>query len=103
MAGGGVDENGVGACGEERFATINAVVTHADGRADAELAVLVFRGVFEGLALDDVLLGDEAGEFAVGVHERELLNAVRVDDFQRVLKIGLRRAGGETRSGCHDR
>jgi hypothetical protein len=64
VAGGGVDEDGIRTGGEQGLAAIHAVVADSDGSADAELAVGVLGGVGEHLALDDVLLGDEAGELA---------------------------------------
>jgi hypothetical protein len=102
VAGGGVDEDGIRTGGEQRFAAIHAIITDTDGSADAELAVGVLGGVGEHLALHDILLGDETGELASGIDEREFFDAVRVEDFERVLVAGLRRAGGQAGARRHD-
>jgi hypothetical protein len=102
VPGGGVDEDGIGTGGEQGLAAIHAVIADTDGGTDAELAVGVLGGVGEHLALHDILLGDEAGELASGIDEREFFDAVRVENFERVLVAGLRRAGGQTGTRRHD-
>ena len=88
---GGVDGDGVDALGDERLDPLLEVVTDADGGGAAQPPGVVAGGVGELLALLDVLDRDQTVEAAVVVDERQLLDAVLLQD-----RLGLRRASVPT-------
>ena len=98
---GGVDRDGVDTHRDQRLDPSLDVVADADRAGAPQAALTVARGVREVEALLDVLHGDQAGETAVGVDERELLDAMRLQDRLRVVE---RRAdgSGDERVGRHE-
>ena len=66
--------------GDQRLGALERVRADADGRADAQPALLVLRRVRELDPLLDVLDGDQALEPAVGVDDRQLLDLVAVEE-----------------------
>ena len=77
---GRVDGDGVDAPADERLDPRLEVVANADGSGAAQPAGVVAAGVGELLALLDVLHRDQPGEPAVAVDERQLLDAVPLED-----------------------
>ena len=73
---GGVDDEHVDARVAQRLGALPRVAEEADRRADAQATLLVLGGERVLLALVEVLDRDEAGELAVVVDERQLLDAV---------------------------
>ena len=86
---GGVDDEHVCAGADERLRALERVGTDADRGADAEPPVRVLRRLGEIDALLDVLDGDQAGDAPFTVDDRELLDAVAV---QQLLRFAERRA-----------
>ena len=80
VAVGGVDGDGVDGPGDERLDALLDVVADADGGRAAQPAGVVAGRVRELLALLDVLHRDQPGEAAVVVDERQLLDAVALED-----------------------
>ena len=60
----------------QRHGTRPRVVTDTDRRADQQTAVAVLGGVGMLFGLDEVLDGDQAGELALTVDDRQLLDLV---------------------------
>ena len=84
----GVDDEHVGAGRDQRLRALERVGPDADRGADAKPALRVLRRLRELDALRDVLDRDQALEHAVVVDDRELLDAVAV---QQPLGLGERR------------
>ena len=61
-----------------RAAAARSSPAHADGGTTARRPPCVLGGVGELLALFDILRGDHPGQFAVGIDQRELFNAVLI-------------------------
>ena len=80
VAVGGVDGDGVDAHRHERLDPLLDVVADADGGRAAQPAGVVAEAFGELLALLDVLDRDQPGEAAVVVDERQLLDAVTLQD-----------------------
>jgi len=73
---GGVNDQHVDARVDQRHRACPRVVADTDGCADQQPAVAVFGGQRELFCLDEVLDGDQPGELAVTVDDRQLLNLV---------------------------
>ena len=92
LAVGGVDDEHVDAGVAQRLGALPRVAEEADRRADAQAALLVLGGERVLLALVEVLDRDEAGELAVVVDERQLLDPVLREDRDDVVRADARRA-----------
>ena len=86
LAVGGVDHEHVDSRVAQRLGALPRVAEEADGRADAQAALLVLGGERVLLALVEVLDRDEAGELAVVVDQRQLLDAVLREDRDDVVR-----------------
>ena len=95
VAGGGIDEQRVRPGFDQRLAAVDAIRPHAHGGAAAELAVVVLGGVGEGDAFFDVGAGDQSGEAAVGMDQRQFLDPVLIENAAGFLEAGVRRRGDE--------
>ena len=91
MAVRGVDDEHVGAGGDQRLRALDRVRADTDRGADAEPAVRVLRRLRELDALLDVLDRDQALDAAFAVDDRQLLDAMAV---QQLLRLAERRADG---------
>ena len=85
----GVDDEHVGARGEQRLRALDRVRADADGGADAQPPLRILGRVRELDALRDVLDRDQPAQHSVGVDDRQLLDAVPV---QQLLRLAMRRA-----------
>ena len=83
----GVDDEHVGAGRDQRLRALDRVGADTDRGADAQAALRVLRRLRELDALLDVLDGDQALDAPVVVDDRELLDAVAVQQL-----LGLARA-----------
>ena len=101
VAVGGVDEEGVHAGVDQGHGPLPAVAEEADGRADAQAALVVLGGQRVLLGLGEVLGGDEALEPALLVNERELLDLVGGQLVRGFLAADADVAGDERHLG-HD-
>ena len=72
----GVDDQHVDAGVDQRHRPRPRVVADTDRGADQQPAVAVLGGQRELLGLDEVLDGDQPGQLAVAVDDRQLLNLV---------------------------
>ena len=84
MAVSGVDDEHVDLGFDERRRALERVGPDPDRSADTQSPVLVLRRV--GNPLRDVLDGDQTPETSVGVHDRELLDLVAVEDLARFVE-----------------
>ena len=91
---GGVDGDGIDAPTDERLDAGLEIVADTDGGSAAQAPRFVAAGVGELLALLDVLHRDQPGEPAAAVDERQLLDAVTLED-----RLGLVERGTD---GCGD-
>ena len=94
---GGVDGDGVDTAPDERLDACLEIVANPDGGGAAQPPGIVAAGVGELLALLDVLDGDQSGEPAVAVDERQLLDAVALEDRLGVVERRPHRRGDEAR------
>ena len=85
----GVDKDGVSAGFDHALGTLKIVFAHPDGRANAELAVVILGRIEIHVPLLDVLSGDESGQLALGIDERQFFDAVLLENA-----TGLFEAGG---------
>ena len=80
MAVGGIDRHGVDALADECLDPRLEIVTDADSGGTAQPTGVVAAGVGKLLALLDVLHRDQSAEPAAAVDERQLLDAVALED-----------------------
>ena len=99
MAVGGVDDQGVDTCIDERASALPRVVADAEGGGDAEAAPVVLRCVRELDLLLDVFDRDQPSQLSVAVDDRELLDLVAVEDRLGFGKGGADRRGDEVARG----
>ena len=90
VAVGGVDDEHVDAGLDQRRGALPGVAEVADRRADQQPAVGVLGGVRELLGLHEVLDGDEPGEPALVVDQRQLLELVLAQQRGRVVAADAR-------------
>ena len=93
----GVDDDDVDLGVDERARAVDAVLARADGRGHAQTSEGILRGLRVAARLLDVLDGDEALEVAVLIDDQQLLDAVLVENFARLLE---RRADRHGDRGC---
>ena len=96
VAVGGVDDERVDALGDERVGPLLDIGADPDRRGHPQAAPGVTGGVRELLALQDVLHRDQPDQAAVVVDERQLLDAV-------LLQEGLGLVQGGADRGRHER
>ena len=84
VAVGDVEHERVGVGCEQRLGALEIAAAHADRRRHAQPALGVARGMREARLLLEVAQRDHAGHAAVGVGQRQLLDAVLVHQRQRV-------------------
>ena len=93
VAVGGVDDDDVDAgVAQSTPARSQASPKKPMARADAQAALVILGRVRVLLALVEVLDGDEAGEAAVRVDERQLLDLVLREDRDRAIRVDADRA-----------
>ena len=85
----GVDDEHVGARGDQRLRALDRVRADAHRSTDAQTALRILRRLRELDALRDVLDRDQSAQHAVGVDDRQLLDAMPV---QQLLRLAMRRA-----------
>ena len=79
----GVDDQHVGAGVDQRHRARPRIGADADRRADQQPAVTVLGGQRVLLGLDEVLDGDQPGQPAMAVDDRQLLDLVAPQQTQR--------------------
>ena len=84
---GGVDDEHVGTGREQRLRALDCVRPDADRGADAQAALRILRRLRELDALRDVLDGDQPAQHAVVVDDRQLLDAVPVQQLLRLASV----------------
>ena len=87
-----VDDEHIGAGGDECLRALDRVGADADGGADAQPAALVLRRVRVLDLLLNVLDRDEPAQLAVGIDDRQLLDLVAVQDLLGLLRASCRPA-----------
>ena len=92
-----VDDDDVGAGAQQLGRALEIVARRADRRADTQTALRVARGKRQLALLEEILGRDEAGQRALRVDERQLLDLVGRASPLRPLR---RRAGPRARSGA---
>ena len=98
---GGVDHEHVHAGFHQSGSTVVGVAQEADACGDAQTALLILGGVRVLLGLDEVLDGDQTGQVAFGVDQRQLFDLVLGQQAVRVLLGDVGRTGDEVLAG-HD-
>ena len=91
MAVGDVDHEYVHLVGHEGFGPLQIIAAHAERRADAKPALLVFCGIRVAQPALDVPAGDQPHEPSFRIDQRQFLDTVPVQDLPRFFD---RRSGG---------
>ncbi len=95
MAVGGVDNDDIGVCVQERLGAGDPRVADAGRSADAKPAVLVLAGMWAARRLLDVLDRNQADAAVVVIDDQELLDAVFVQEPFRLLAVDTVAHGNE--------
>ena len=98
---GGVDHEHVHASLHQSGGTLPGVAEEADAGGHAQTTLLILGGVRVLLGLDEVLDGDQAGQVAFLVNERQLLNLVLGEQTVSVVLGNVGRASDQVLLG-HD-
>ena len=98
---GGVDHEHVHAGFHQSGSTVVGVAQEADACGDAQTALLILGGVRVLLGLDEVFDGDQTGQVAFGVDQRQLFDLVLGQQVVRVLLGDVGRTGDEVLAGHH--
>ena len=97
VAVGDVEHERIGIGGEQRLGALEVAAAHADRGGHAQPALGVARGLRVAGLLLEVAQRDQAGDAAVGVGQRQLLDAVLVQQRERVVRRDARLAGDQAR------
>ena len=98
---GGVDHEHVHAGFHQSGSTVVGVAQEADACGDAQTALLILGGVRILFGLDEILDGDQTGQAAFGIDQRQLLDLVLGQQVVRVFLGDVGRTGDEVLAG-HD-
>ena len=96
-----VDDQRIDAGLHQRGGTLPGIAEEAHARGHAQTALLVLGRVGVLLGFDEVLNGDQAGELAVLVNQRKLLDLVLRKELVSVLLGDVSRTGDEILLGHH--
>ena len=99
MAMGGVEGDGVDRPSDQRLDALFEIGTDPDGCRAAQAAGGIASGVRELLTLEDVFHRDQADQAIVGVDQRQLLDAVLLQDRLGLLQGGALRGGDQSGRG----
>ena len=97
----GVDRQHVHFFARHFLGALQKIARRADGRAHAQAALLVFRGVREFEFLLNVLYGDQALEIEILVHHQQLLDAMPLKNLLGFFERGAHRHGDQIVLGHH--
>ena len=101
VAVGGVDGEHVDFLARQFHGALEKIAGGADGRAHAQAALLVLRGVGKFQLFLDVLDGDQALEVEVLVHDEKLFDAVALQDALGFFERGADGHGDQIVLGHH--
>ena len=98
---GGVHDEHVDTGFHQRGGTLPGVAEEADAGSHTQTALVVLRGIRILLGLHEVLDGDQTGQMALVVHERQLLDLVLGEQMMRVFLGNVGRTGDQVILGHH--
>ena len=101
LAVGGVDDEHIDAGLHQSGGALPSVAEEADAGGHTQTSLLVLGGVRVLLGLDEVLDGNQAGELAVVVDQRQLLDLVLGEQTVGVILGDVRRTSDEVLLGHH--
>ena len=96
-----INDNGIGTCRHQCLQTRHGVSSHAHASSHAQPAFLVFASHGFVLGLGNVLVSDESHQLVVGVHHRQLLYFMFLQDLCSRSQVGPGMRGHQILMGHH--
>ncbi len=98
---GGIDDDGIDASLYESLCTLKRVFGDTHTGCHTQTALVILAGIGLVLGLGDVLVGDQTDEVVLGIHHRQFLNLVLLQNLSGVGQVGLLMRGHQILLGHH--